>query len=159
MDIWAIINTSYKQLFNRSLEPWMLWLQKGKCMLERHTWCWIQPVLIGQNVAQLIIPWVEQNQYLFPVQRYSHFWTFKRYAVMVKVLSCKASWEHIAYSQIRIHYGKQYNIPLRIPDPEATTLVLEWHVKWDWDGMWKGKRGFWLVSLVPPSPLGWHVDY
>jgi hypothetical protein len=29
---------------------------------------------------------------------------------------------------------------------EATTLVPECHVKWDWDGMWDGKRGFWMVT-------------
>jgi hypothetical protein len=41
---------------------------------------------------------------------------------------------------------------------EATTLVPECHVKWDWDGMWDGKRGFWLVSLVPPSQMEWYSD-
>jgi hypothetical protein len=33
---------------------------------------------------------------------------------------------------------------------EATTLVTECHFKWDWDGMWDGKQGFWLVRLVTP---------
>jgi hypothetical protein len=41
---------------------------------------------------------------------------------------------------------------------EATTLVPEWHVKCYWDGLLDGKRGFWLVSLVPPSQLEWHSN-
>jgi hypothetical protein len=39
---------------------------------------------------------------------------------------------------------------------DAPTLVQECHAHWDWDGMWDGRRGFWLVSFVPLSRLQWH---
>jgi hypothetical protein len=49
----------------------------------------------------------------------------------------------------------QYKI---LPYTEATSFVPECQVKCDWDGMWDGKRGFWLVCPVPPFHLEWHSN-